>query len=212
MREKLFSAGVESFHDHELLEMFLYSADARKNTNDPAHLLIDNFGSLGGVFSASPDALKSVEGVGDAATAQIMIVRELMKRLETENMVTPEFFENRTQLYEYIVGLFKYSSIEELYMLMFDGKDRFIGNVLISRGNENTVGMNIRKMASEALKKETAGVVIAHNHPNGKLMASMEDVVLTRDVSLAFSKIDIAVVDHILVSGKNYTSIMNSSY
>ena len=97
-------------------------------------------------------------------------------------------------------------------MLMFDGNDRFIGQVLISKGNDNTVSMDIRKMVKEALGRGAASIVIAHNHPNGKLMASMEDVTLTRDASLALNKIGIEVVDHILVANNKYTSIMNSTF
>ena len=141
-----------------------------------------------------------------------MVVRELMRRLETESAENPATFENRNQLCEYILGLYKYSAVEEFYMLMFDGNDRFIDCVLINRGNDSTVSMDIRKMAVEALRRDAASVIMAHNHPNGKLIASKEDIILTRDASLALNKMDIAVVDHILVANNKYTSIMNSMY
>ena len=212
MREKLFSSGVESFHDHELLEMLLYACDSRRNTNDVAHLLIERFCSLGGVFSASTEALKTVPGVKDAAAAQIMIVRELMRRLEAGRAERPTSFENRMQVCEYILSLYKFSSVEELYILMFDGGDRLIDTVLINRGNTGTVSMDLRKMAQEALRRDAASVIIAHNHPGGKLIASHEDVMLTRDASVALNKMGISVVDHILVADNKYTSIMNSAF
>ena len=209
MREKVFSAGIESFHDHELLEMFLYACESRKNTNDMAHLLIEHFGSLKAVFYASPDALAAVPGIKTAVPAQIIAARELMRRLEAGSVERPKTFENRMQVCEYILELYKYSSEEELYILMFDGNDGFIDHVLINRGDSNTVKMDIRKMVAEALKVGAESLIIAHNHPDGKLMATWEDVALTRDASLALNKMGIAVVDHILVANNKYTSIMN---
>ena len=212
MREKLFECGVESFHDHELLEMLLYAADSRRNTNEMAHLLLERFGSLNGIFSASTDALKEVDGVGDAATAQILVSRELMRRLLEERTEEPSCFANRNAMCEYILDLFKFSSSEELRMLMFDGGDKFIGCTLISRGNSNTVSMDVRKMASEALKYDASSIVLAHNHLGGKLIATREDITLTRDASVALNKMGIVLVDHILVTDNNYTSIMNCTY
>ena len=212
MREKLFECGAESFHDHELLEMLLYAADSRRNTNESAHLLLERFGSLNGIFSASAESLMEIDGIKNAATAQIFVVRELMKRLQTENVETPTRFKDRNAMCEYILELYKFSSSEELYMLMFDGGDKFIGCELISRGNSNTVSMDVRKMAVEALRNDATSIVLAHNHPGGKLIAGGEDITLTRDASVALNKMGIEIVDHILVANNKYTSIMNCTY
>lgn len=212
MRERLFASGVESLHDHELLEMFLFAVESRKNTNEMAHALIERFGSLKGVLCANSEALREISGIKDAAVAQMLVFRELMRRIDSEEMVPPETFENRTQMCEFILELYKYASVEALYVLMFDGNDRFIDHILVSKGNDNTVSMDVRKIVKEALNWDASSIVIAHNHPNGKLIATREDVALTRDVSLALNKMGIEVVDHILVANNKYTSIMNSTY
>ena len=154
MREKLFEHGVETFHDHELLEMLLYACESRRNTNDTAHALLNRFGSLNGVFTATPEALSTVPGIKDAATALIAVARELMKRVENERTVVPNRFESREQMYEYILRLFKFSAVEELYMLMFDADDRFIDCELINRGTTQSVQMDTRKMVEEATKRK----------------------------------------------------------
>ena len=211
MREKLLSAGAESFCDHELLEMLLYACNSRSNTNDLAHKLINRFGSLKGVLTASPEALASVDGIKSAASAQIILSREIMRRVESEGNEIPEAFETRDQIYKYILNLYKYSAVEELYMLLFDATNRLIDCVLINRGDSNTVDMDLRKMAYEALKKEAAFIVLAHNHPRGRLIASSEDALLTRDVMVVMNKLGIEVVDHVLVANNKYTSIMSAT-
>ncbi len=208
MREKLFSSGVEAFHDHELLEMLLYSCESRRNTNETAHELINRFGSLQGVFRASPEALKAVPGVKDAATALVIVSREIMRRIEEGEAERPDSFENRVQFCEYILRLYKFSVVEELYMHMFDNGNRFIDSVLINRGNTNTVCMDIRKMVEEILKRDAASIIISHNHPGGKLISSSEDMLLTRDLAFTMNKLGIELIDHILVANNKYTSIM----
>lgn len=211
MREKLLSSGAEGFCDHELLEMLLYACNSRSNTNDVAHELINRFGSLRGVFTASKEALKSVSGIKNAAAAHIILSRELMRRVESERIELPDAFETREQIYEYILRLYKFSAVEELYMLLFDASNRLIDCVLINRGNSTSVTMDVRKMMLEALQKDAAFIVLAHNHPKGKLIASAEDVLLTRDVITTMNKVGIEVVDHVLVVNNKYASIINAT-
>lgn len=212
MRKKLLSSGAEGFCDHELLEMLLYACNSRSNTNGLAHDLINRFGSLRGVFTATPDALKTVSGIKDAAVSHIMLSRELMRRVENERIEVPDAFETREQIYEYILQLYKFSAVEELYMLLFDASNRLIDCVLISRGNSTNVSMDLRKMVLDSLLKDAAFIVLAHNHPKGKLIASSEDALLTRDVTLTMNKLGIEVFDHVLVANNKCTSIMNVTY
>lgn len=64
MISRLKEFGSEGFQSHELLEMMLYSSFKQCDTNPIAHRLIDRFGTLSGVFSASENELCEVEGVG----------------------------------------------------------------------------------------------------------------------------------------------------
>ncbi|MEG1028403.1 MAG: hypothetical protein RSE07_06920, partial [Oscillospiraceae bacterium] len=59
--------GLKNFDDHNVLELLLFYALPQVDTNDIAHSLIDEFGSLSGVFEASVDSLKNVKGIGENA-------------------------------------------------------------------------------------------------------------------------------------------------
>ena len=72
-RKKLLENGPRAFADHELLEMLLYYAIPRRDTNELAHRLLERFGSLQGVFSAPVEELSTVEGVGENAAVLLSL-------------------------------------------------------------------------------------------------------------------------------------------
>lgn len=57
--------------DHEMLELFLFDAVPRHNTNTIAHALLDRFGSLLGVFAADKAELMKIPGVGEGVATYI---------------------------------------------------------------------------------------------------------------------------------------------
>ena len=66
-RQQFLSHGPESMADHELLELALFYAIPRRDTNETAHRLLDQYGSLDRVLSAPEQELEKVEGVGQGA-------------------------------------------------------------------------------------------------------------------------------------------------
>ena len=80
MRQRLLEHGAEAMHDHEILEMLLYYAIPRGDTNPIAHRLINAFGSLTGVLEAAPEDLVKIEGVGDRSASLIKLITPISKR------------------------------------------------------------------------------------------------------------------------------------
>ena len=81
MRERLKTSGVSSFADHELLEMLLYNIFPRKDTNETAHKILDEFGgSLELLLNADPADLERRCGLNGNAAVLFSIVAELGKR------------------------------------------------------------------------------------------------------------------------------------
>ena len=73
--------GCSALYDHEILELLLFTAQPRVNTNPAAHALLDRFGTLKGVFSASTEELKTVKGIGDSSANLIRVVGEISRRM-----------------------------------------------------------------------------------------------------------------------------------
>lgn len=212
MREKLIKSGAKSFHDHELLEVLLFASISRRNTNDIAHALLDRFGSLHGVLTATPDALATVDGVGSSTITLLQTVNEIMRRADMDNIETPKKFETFAQIGEYLVEIYKRASVEEVYVLTFDNGMRLLSCVRVGDGTVNSSTVDTRRIVMEAINKNATSVIISHNHPGGKLIASSEDAIMTRNIATALNSIDIELIDHILVADNKYTSIMHTGY
>ena len=212
MRERLFNNGADSFHDHELLEMFLFMSDRRRDTNELAHIMLEKFGSLKNIFSASPEQLYVISGIKEVATANILVTREIMRRIEMEYTECPKSLDRTDAIGEYFVRKFKFSPVEEFYLMLFGNGMVVKDCILISRGDAHFTKINIKNIMKEVVIHDATAVVVAHNHPNGDLMASSADALMTRDIALALKSIDVELVDHILVANNKYATIMHTRY
>ena len=96
MRQRFIRDGLDSFQDHEALELLLFYAIPRRDVNELAHRLLLRFGSLSGVFDASMDQLTTVEGLGPQAAALIKLVPQLnrkyqLSRLKGEKLILDNY-------------------------------------------------------------------------------------------------------------------------
>ncbi len=86
LRNRFVKDGLESFEDHNILELLLFYSIARKDTNEEAHALINEFGSLSGVFDASYEDLCKVKGIGERTASLIKLVPEIFRKYETDKI------------------------------------------------------------------------------------------------------------------------------
>lgn len=210
MRERLFNNGAESFHDHELLEMFLFMSDRRRDTNETAHVLLNKYGSLKNVFTASLDGLMQVNGIKTVAVSNILTVGEIMRRIDIDPISCPRTFESSAQIGEYFVKKYKYSAVEEFYLMLLGNGMAVKNCIRISQGDAHSTQVNIKNILKEVVIHDATGVVISHNHPDGVLKASREDAIMTSDIAFALRSIDVELIDHILVANNKYISIMHT--
>ena len=72
------------------------------------------------------------------------------------------------------------------------------------------VGISIREIITQVIKSDATAVVIAHNHPGGVALPSMEDVEATRMLKAALAAISVEILDHIVLGDEDYVSMAMS--
>ena len=206
IRGKFAEGGLAPFLDHEVLELLLTYAIARRDTKPLAWALLKRFGSLSGVLDASPQELKSVKGIGPNTAVFIKLVREVFKRYaleavrETVTIRTPE------QVAQYCKASLEGKSEECLELIYLSVRNTVTKAEIIATGLIDRVSVSPRKIVECALAAKAAAVILVHNHPSGDATPSVEDILLTREVVEAARLLGISVYDHIIVGkGTHYS-------
>ena len=196
---------IKDFEKHEVLEMLLFYAIPRKNTNPIAHRLIKEFGSLEEVLKAPPHRLMQVNGVGPAVARYFRLWREVFSAPEWNE--PPKKLTDKTAT-AYFKALFKGETREVFYMICLDPKDNILACEKISEGTFESTTIDQSKVARLALKYDSAQVVFAHNHPSGVDKASGADINVTEVLEGVLFTFGIRVRDHIIYTDKRCVSIL----
>ena len=168
MREQFLKAnGLDSFPDHNVLEMLLFYSISRADTNELAHRLIDTFGSLNGVFDAPYSALKDVKGVGEQTAVLIKLIPSLVKKYLEGSVSDKNHIQTTEDAVEYLRPKFATLKNEELIMVCMNNAGKILNSTVISKGGSDFAEVDTRKIVQEVISSNATQVIIAHNHPGG---------------------------------------------
>lgn len=207
MKQRFLKYGLENFDDHNVLELLLFYAIPRQDTNVLAHRLMNAFGTLSGVFSATPEELMQVEGIKENAATLIRLVSESARRYLMFMPGKEVILNSVKKVGAYFVPRFLNCRNEVMYMACLDPNDRVIDCSIIQEGNMDHIQIDMRKILTNVLTKNADKVIIAHNHLNGLPLPSLADKETTRYLYEMLQKVDVELMDHIIVAKGEYLSM-----
>lgn len=204
--------GLEGFAPHQVLELLLFYAIPQKDTNELAHRLLDRFGSLAGVFSASEEQLCTVDGIGEhAATLLRLFLPAASYALTDEAGRQNKTFRDLKSVGEYFVRRFMGAEKECVYLMLLDNRYSLIDCVKVYEGSVNSVAVTPRKLVEHAYHARASMAVLAHNHPFGIAIPSKDDIDTTVTLKKAFDTMGISLLEHVLVAGERYAPLLARS-
>ena len=211
MRKRVEAGNAAALEDHEVLEMLLFYAIPRMNTNLLAHRLLKTFGSLNGVLDADLETLKAVDGIGDRSAILIKIASDIVRRYKKGEIERPVYrVHDSKSAGAYFLPKFVNCGVETLYMLCLDAGLKVIDCRMVGQGNATCVSVDRRKMVREALDLNASYVVLAHNHTTGIALPSKEDVEVTLQIKRLMADVQVTLVDHLVVAGDDFVSMADS--
>ena len=208
MRERFLKEGTESFADHELLEMLLYSAIPRKDTNEVAHMLLMEFGSLSKVMGADVWALSRVKGMTENAAVLIKFIAPFYRRVLEDEVKSRKVLNNSQVIGEFLLPRFVGRSVETVFALYMDAACKLLRCEVVSEGSFTNVPLDLRKIAETSFKYNAVNLVLAHNHPYGTTKPSQKDIFVTEQANAVLGKLSIHLLDHFVIAGGRYLSMM----
>ena len=191
---------VSSYHS-DSLEYFtkLLFPCVRDKAAEMANALLSQFLTIENVFTASTGELISV--CGEKCAFYIKLLAYVTSRREVERFAFGKKH-SKVEIADYLKALFLGESVEKTYIICFDSEGRTIGINLLSEGTVNASEILPRKAIESAINMSAAAVSLAHNHPFGTTVASMDDVNITKHFTTLFATCDIAFNDHYIVAGQ----------
>lgn len=211
LKNRFLKTGLEDFEDHNVLELLLFYSIPRMDTNETAHRLLDNFGSISAVFDASMEELCKVKGISTHTATLIKLIPRLFSVYEKDRTQGIKSITSTADAGRYLMPRFSGKTVEEVYILMLDDKLKILGCVKLFEGSVNSASVSIKKLVAEVMKYNATSVIMAHNHPAGVAIPSKEDVSTTQNVSKALSLIGVRLKDHIIVADGDFVSMRESS-
>ncbi len=206
IREKFASSGLDSFLDHETLELLLTYAVARKDTKPIAWALLKNFGSFSAVLDADPAQLAAIEGVGPHTALFLKLIRAVFKKYSMDEVKESVTIRTPQQVLEYCKASLAGKKEECLEVIYLSVRNTVMGSQIVASGLIDRVAVSPRKIVECALAAKASALILVHNHPSGDATPSREDVALTQDVIRAAALFGISVHDHIIVGkGAHYS-------
>ena len=196
----------DSFSDHELLEIFLFSVVPRKDTNLLAHRLLKAFGNLKKVFSATADQLMTVNGVGKAVAAHIVLHGILMRKTVLDAGEGDKSFSSLDKIKSDVISMFDGVKNEKFYFLLLNDAFERVFNLEYFGKTEDAVFANTAEIARAMSVHKAKYARMMHNHPSGNAEPSDADDIATGKFCIVCEVHGINLIDHVIVAGKDVYS------
>ena len=209
LKKRFQEEGLDHFHPHEVLELFLFYCLPRRDTNVLGHELIRQFGSLSGVLQAPRDELAKVPGIGKEAANFLSLIAQL-ERYYQQHQNDDVILSTLNDCGNYLKNCFLHRRNETVMMLCLDAKCKVICCKEVGEGSVNSAAVPIRRIVELALGVNATSVILAHNHPSGLAFPSDADVQTTRRLALALDAVEIVLADHIIVADDDFVSLRQS--
>ncbi len=207
-RERLAKNGPEALNGAELLALILCRGTRNQPVTVMAQKLLNEFGDLKRVLSASPEQLAKTSGMGPAKAAQLKAVGEIARRLEDpEYIVSRHVVKGPDDVYREALLKLKGKQEERFLTILLNTRNHIIETFEVSKGNLDSSIVHPRETFKKAISRSAASMVLAHNHPSGDPEPSEEDIKLTRRLVQASEIVGIEVLDHLVVCDTCYVSM-----
>ncbi len=211
-REKLLIKGKKSLSNAELIAILLGSGSYQESALDLAkRILYATNNNLHEFAKCSVHDLIKFKGVGPAKAVRVITAIELARRCTQQDLPPSVVIGSSSKAFDLIQPEFHGLKHEEFWVLYLNAANKLIKKVQLSKGGITATLVDRRLLFNKALELLATSVILCHNHPSGSLIPSRADKNLTKQLVHAGRALDIKVVDHLIISEKEYFSFADSN-
>jgi len=202
-RERLLAQGAGALSDAELLAVVLRTGIRGKSAVELGRELLARFKGVAGIFGAD---LSGVKGLGPAKRAQFEAALELARRSLKDELRAASALTSPGAVRDYLRLAIADREHEVFVCLWLDAQHRVLRFEELFRGTLTQTSVYPREIVKAGLRANAAAVIFAHNHPSGAAQPSQADELLTRNLKDALALVEVKVLDHFIVAGRQAIS------
>ena len=209
LRNRYLQAGKDGLPDYDMVELLLTYAIQRRDVKPIARRLLKRFHSLSGILDAELEDLCRIEGIGVNSALLITLIRTFCIRYLENDLIGQDVIDCSEKLENY--ARMRLSAFaEEVFMLIFmDVKNHVIDSEIFAKGTYDTIILQPKMIAEKAVARKASKLIMVHNHPSGITDPSNSDIEFTRRLETVLAPLDIALLDHLVVSRIGVYSFLN---
>jgi len=207
LRQRFLAAGSEAISDYEMLELILFRAIPQRDVKPLAKELLATFGSFAEVIAAPAERLNEVDGLGEAAIAELKIVQAAANRLVRGEVKQRQVLSSWSNVLDYCGAAMAFENKEHFRILFLDKGNHLIADEQHQTGTVDHTPVYPREVVKRALELSATAVILVHNHPSGDPTPSRANIDMTRAIVEVARPLGIAVHDHLIVGKDGHASL-----
>lgn len=199
LRDKFLQNGIQAFTDAEIIEMLLTFGTPRSDCKEAAREALKEFGSLDAVLEASEERLTGIKGIGAKNIFALHFIQGVARRYLKQRLIGKKYISSSRDVADYLIHLMRGLKREVFTVLYLDAAHGIIDSEVLNEGTINVNTVYPREVVAAALQKNACALVIAHNHPSGRMDPSAQDLQLTKTLYVVCSFMQINLLDHLII-------------
>lgn len=209
-REKLILKGKAVLSDAELVAILIGSGSRKESAVSLSKRILSSVNNnLNALGKLSLKQLMEFKGVGEAKAVSIAAALELGRRRRVEETVDLQKITSSKAVFEIMQPIIGELLHEEFWVLYLNNSNKVIYKSQLSKGGITGTVVDIRLIFKLALEYNATAIILSHNHPSGKLLASDADRDITKKLKFAGEQLDVKVLDHIIITENGYLSFQD---
>jgi DNA repair protein RadC len=206
-RERLRDYGSAALSDAELLAILLRVGVAGTNVVQLAQQLLVERGGWSGLLRADYRELCKRHGMGEAKAATLKAALEIGRRLVLTQHEQRFQIKSPSDAAQLLMLEMSHLDQEHLRTVLLDTKNRVQAVSTVYIGSLNASMVRVGEVFKDAIRQNSAALIVAHNHPSGDPTPSPEDVLVTRQIVDAGKLLDVEVLDHLVIGQGRFVSM-----
>ena len=209
-RERMLKDGPEGLSVAELVAVMWGVGSRKEDVLAMARRAVREYGEKAIANELDPKRLSETADIPLTKACQVIAGLELGRRFYARQSTgQPIHIRNAKQAFQHLRDIGR-SQKEQLRGLYLNSRYQVVHDEVISVGSLTSNVVHPREVFQPAIERGAIAVILAHNHPSGRLEPTAADIGITEQLVAAGKVLGIELLYHLVITPSKYVSIMET--